>query len=69
MATAVENVECGNSMIATVPYIREFSRAAWFDQTRERLSRLNATLPLVGRTNHTLARVAASPRGPRFHFP
>jgi DNA-binding transcriptional regulator YhcF (GntR family) len=47
MATTVENVECGNSVIATAPYIREFSDAAWIDRFRERLSRMNATLSLV----------------------
>lgn len=47
MATMVENVECGNSVIGTAPYIREFADRAWIDRTRERLSGLNATLSLV----------------------
>ncbi len=47
MATIVENVECGNSVIATAPYIREFTDTTWIERTRERLTRLNATLSLV----------------------
>lgn len=47
MATMVENVECGNSVIATAPYIREFSDTAWIDRTRERLSTLTARMSLV----------------------
>ena len=47
MATMIENVECGNSVIATAPYIREFSETAWIERTRERLSTLNATMSLV----------------------
>ena len=47
MATMVENVECGNSVIATAPFIREFADSAWIDRTRERLSALNTTLSLV----------------------
>jgi DNA-binding transcriptional regulator YhcF (GntR family) len=47
MATMVENVECGNSVIATAPFIREFNDTAWIERTRERLSTLNATMSLV----------------------
>ncbi|WP_433298977.1 GntR family transcriptional regulator [Actinoplanes sp. CA-030573] len=47
MATMVENLECGNSVIATAPFIREFSDRAWIDRTRERLSGSNASMSLV----------------------
>jgi len=47
MATMVENIDCGNSVIATAPFIREFADRAWIDRTRERLSGSNATMSLV----------------------
>ncbi|GGN57174.1 hypothetical protein GCM10010112_09770 [Actinoplanes lobatus] len=47
MATMVENVECGNSVIATAPFIREYTDTAWINRARERFSALNATLSLV----------------------
>lgn len=47
MATMVENVECGNSVIATAPFIREFADTAWIDRIRERLTTLNAAMSLV----------------------
>ncbi|MGW4720591.1 GntR family transcriptional regulator [Nocardia sp. NPDC004260] len=31
-AVIEENVECGNSVIATAPYIREFNNQAWLDK-------------------------------------
>lgn len=46
-ATMVENIECGNSVIATAPFIREFADTAWIDRMRERLSALNASMSLV----------------------
>jgi DNA-binding transcriptional regulator YhcF (GntR family) len=47
MATMVENVECGNSVIATAPFIREFTETAWIDRARERFNALNATMSVV----------------------
>jgi predicted kinase len=47
MATMVENIECGNSVIGTAPFIREFTDTVWIERTRERLSGLNATMALV----------------------
>lgn len=47
MAAMVENVECGNSVIATAPFIREFADIAWIDRTRATLSALDATTSLV----------------------
>jgi DNA-binding transcriptional regulator YhcF (GntR family) len=61
MATIVELVECGNSVVGTAPFIREFTESAWIDRTRATLSALNATLSLVwvrcdAETMHTYLR-------------
>jgi predicted kinase/biotin operon repressor len=47
MAAITENVKCGNSAIATAPYIREFQDETWVERTRTALTALGATLALV----------------------
>ncbi|GLW30170.1 GntR family transcriptional regulator [Actinoplanes regularis] len=47
IATAVENVECGNSVIVTAPFLREFGEPAWIERTRARFGALGATTSVV----------------------
>lgn len=44
---AVENVECGRSVIVSAPYLREFANKAWIDHVRTRFSTLGATVTLI----------------------
>ncbi|MFF2087451.1 GntR family transcriptional regulator [Nocardia sp. NPDC058176] len=46
-ATIADNVEVGNSVVATAPYLREFNDAAWVDNTTARAATLNADVTLV----------------------
>lgn len=46
-AAAVENVACGNSVIVTAPFIREFSDAAWIGRTRATYTDLGAKTVFV----------------------
>lgn len=46
-ATVRENVGCGVSVIATAPYIREFSSEAWFRRTAVELDTLGADMTVV----------------------
>jgi DNA-binding transcriptional regulator YhcF (GntR family)/predicted kinase len=46
-ATIRENVECGNSVIATAPFLREFADRAWLNRTRASLAALDAVLAVV----------------------
>lgn len=43
-ATITENVEVGNSVVATAPYLREFNDAAWVENTTARAAALNADI-------------------------
>ncbi|WP_227984548.1 GntR family transcriptional regulator [Nocardia spumae] len=48
LAAAVrENVSCGVSVIATAPYIKEFSTEAWFRRTAAELDTLGADMEVV----------------------
>ena len=47
IAAAYENVECGNSIILTAPFIREMGNSAWVERTRARFAALGATMELV----------------------
>ncbi len=47
MAAANENVSCGNSVIVTAPFIREFSEKAWLDRTEAMFAALNAEVSVV----------------------
>jgi predicted kinase len=42
-----ENVECGNSVIATAPFIREFTDRAWLNRARASLAAVDAALTVV----------------------
>lgn len=46
-AATAENVECGNSVIVTAPFIREFGDAAWISRTQATYSALNAATTFV----------------------
>jgi predicted kinase len=47
ISAAVENVECGNSVIVTAPFIRELGDSAWVQRTQAQFAALNATTVLV----------------------
>jgi len=47
MATAVENVACGNSVILAAPFLREFQDHAWLDRTQAKFADLGARMHLV----------------------
>lgn len=48
LAAAVhENVECGNSVLATAPFVREMADPAWIARARATYAALNASLTLV----------------------
>jgi predicted kinase len=42
-----ENIECGNSVIGTAPFLREFADRAWLNRTRASLKAVDASLTLV----------------------
>ncbi|PZG11537.1 transcriptional regulator [Micromonospora craterilacus] len=44
---AEENVQCGNSVIVTAPFIAEFQDAQWLERARARFTDLGATLSVV----------------------
>ncbi|MET7770174.1 GntR family transcriptional regulator [Nocardia sp. NPDC005366] len=46
-ATVRENVSCGVSVIATAPFIREFSSEAWFRRTAVELDTMGADMEVV----------------------
>jgi DNA-binding transcriptional regulator YhcF (GntR family)/predicted kinase len=47
MAAANENVSCGNSVIVTAPFLREFKDRAWLDRTEAMFAALNARVTVV----------------------
>lgn len=47
IATVTENVACGNSVIATAPFIREFADQAWSDRLLANLTSLGASVHVV----------------------
>ncbi|MBB4917432.1 AAA family ATPase [Streptosporangium saharense] len=47
MAAVEENLACGNSVIATAPFIREFNDAAWLARTEASFASKNAAISLV----------------------
>lgn len=47
IAAANENVECGNSVVVTAPFIREFNDAAWVNRTQAAFTAMNAATTLV----------------------
>ena len=47
IAAANENLECGNSVILTAPFIRELNDAAWINRTQAGFAALNADVNLV----------------------
>ncbi|MFF4413208.1 GntR family transcriptional regulator [Streptosporangium sp. NPDC001559] len=47
MAAVEENLACGNSVIATAPFIREFNDAAWLARTEASFASKSATISLV----------------------
>jgi predicted kinase len=47
MATVMENVACGNSVIVTAPFIRELSDQAWCERTCASIRALGAELHVV----------------------
>jgi predicted kinase len=67
MSAAVENVECGNSVIVTAPFIREMNEPAWIERTQARFAALNAATVLVwvycdAETMHSYLRHRAAAR-------
>ncbi|MGY1969742.1 GntR family transcriptional regulator [Nocardia gipuzkoensis] len=46
-ATVVENISCGVSVVATAPYLREFSERSWFERTAATLSGLGADMSVI----------------------
>ena len=46
-ASIYENVQCGNSAIATAPFLREFGDPAWISRTRASLAEFKAMVTLV----------------------
>ncbi|OOK68654.1 transcriptional regulator, GntR family domain protein [Mycobacterium kansasii] len=46
-AAIEENIECGNSIISTAPYLHELTDLAWIDRTQARANDLNADLSIV----------------------
>ncbi|RBQ17805.1 GntR family transcriptional regulator [Spongiactinospora rosea] len=47
MAAIDENLACGNSVIATAPFIREFNDAAWLARAEASFAARNATSSLI----------------------
>lgn len=47
LAAVSENLECGNSAIATAPFIREFADVAWIGRTRALFADRGATTTVV----------------------
>lgn len=47
MAAVEENLACGNSVIATAPFIREFNDDAWLARTEASFASKSATISLV----------------------
>ncbi|MFB9906294.1 GntR family transcriptional regulator [Allokutzneria oryzae] len=47
ISATLENLQCGNSVIATAPFIREFGDRAWISRVQAQFSDLNANLSLV----------------------
>lgn len=52
MATAVENAECGTSVILSAPFIRELGDQAWCDRMRATLNSIGADLHVVWVRTH-----------------
>lgn len=46
-STVMENVECGVSVVATAPFIRELNDRAWCDRTRSSIEALGGELHVV----------------------
>lgn len=46
-ATMLENISCGVSVIATAPYLREFTSVAWFERLHATLAGLGADLSVL----------------------
>jgi predicted kinase len=47
MAAAHENVECGNSVLLTAPFIHEMGNSAWVERTRAQFAASGARIELV----------------------
>jgi predicted kinase len=47
IAASIENVECGNSAIATAPFIRELQDPAWINRVQATFSTLGAATTIV----------------------
>jgi predicted kinase len=47
MAAAIENVECGLSVIVTAPFIREFTDATWIERIRANFVSKGASTSVV----------------------
>lgn len=47
LATVVENVQCGASVVATAPFVREFRDGSWCDLVTTTLTALNADLHTI----------------------
>jgi predicted kinase len=47
MAASDENVQCGNSVIVTAPFLREFADVAWINRALAGNREMNATTSLV----------------------
>ena len=47
MAAGTENIECGNSVILTAPFIRELNNASWVNRTRATFVAMNAHTTFV----------------------
>lgn len=67
LAAVIENVECGNSVIATAPFVREFRDPVWIDRVSAQLAARNARPILVWvhcdpDTMHTYIRHRAAAR-------
>lgn len=46
-AAVLENLQCGTSVIATAPYVREFQDPAWLERTADDYAALDARVTLV----------------------
>lgn len=46
-AAVMENIRCAVSVIATAPYLREFTDRAWFERTAATLSGLGAEMSVI----------------------
>ncbi len=47
LAATVENVSCGNSVIVTAPFLREFKETVWINRTQALFADLDAAISLV----------------------